>query len=645
MSQLVIVAQVNGFTGYGVNAINTALGLLARGHEVFLRSTARRSWEIPSAIFERCISAPADATDWELSIHHPSWIPTPGKKTVYCTTFETAGIQSFMLNPLEMAEAVIVPSTWNKSCLLEAGLKAPLFSCPESIDTSVFHYIPKQESKLVIFGAGGSMANGDTRKRIQRTVDCFLRAFECDPGVRLTVKLPPGQSVNCHDDRRIDLVSANLTPIKLAEWYSGLDLFISISAGEAWGRMTHEALSIGRPIITPRYGGPVDYIPVSACYLIPHFEVPAEYPYEGIGRWCDMEDDDIIDVMRVARRDGARSAKGIVCASTVSHLSISNRARKLEQILSEVGAIQVARESDEDHVRKFYADKSPTPKLPLPDLADRNLTNTPTGLGDTVILTGIPSAAASAGRATTIKSKSPFFRELAALCPGYSIEGGNKWIAADVIQRTYACGGGHIIQRLHKALGLPAPEIPRGVIDVGRRVQANRVALHFTPGAHSNWQDRYVRQGARQLRPEGADILRAFMRSKPWMEFIEIGSEPSGLFPEAIDGTRVSLSETIKLLSTCDYFIGIMSGPMHLATAIGVRCIVIIDFPYARELVLPAIIDVPIVDSEWAYPQNVHLHQFDSSRLVPRLSLSTLEMAVSGEIYPYFGEQHEIHPK
>jgi len=51
---------------------------------------------------------------------------------------------------------------------------------------------------------------------------------------------------------------------------------------------------------------------------------------------------------------------------------------------------------------------------------------------------------------------------------------------------------------------------------------------------------------------------------------------------------------------------------------------------------LPTLVDTLEVESEWLYPQNVHLHQDNAGPLVPRFSADTLRAAFNGEVYPYF---------
>jgi len=92
----------------------------------------------------------------------------------------------------------------------------------------------------------------------------------------------------------------------------------------------------------------------------------------------------------------------------------------------------------------------------------------------------------------------------------------------------------------------------------------------------------------------------------------------------------------MQLIGTCEYFLGIVSGPMHVAAAYSCKSVVILNFPAARKIMLPTLVDTNQIESEWLYPQNVHIHQDNAGPLVPMISAETLHKAFNGEVYPYF---------
>jgi hypothetical protein len=209
-----------------------------------------------------------------------------------------------------------------------------------------------------------------------------------------------------------------------------------------------------------------------------------------------------------------------------------------------------------------------------------------------------------------------------------------------VLQRDYDAGNGHFIQRLHRAIGLQPPLKPQGRLVVPGEKVRGRVALHFEPGRHSEWQRMHVHPRAREIYPETAAELQTFIDTHQDLEFMEVGGRPSGLVRGIVNNTGTVLEDTMRLLQSCEWFIGIMSGPMHLATALDCKCVVIVNFPDPSQIVLPTLKDTDLVESEWLYPQHVHLHQEGEGPQVKQFSRRNLELAFEGKLYPYWSDRY-----
>jgi ADP-heptose:LPS heptosyltransferase len=91
-------------------------------------------------------------------------------------------------------------------------------------------------------------------------------------------------------------------------------------------------------------------------------------------------------------------------------------------------------------------------------------------------------------------------------------------------------------------------------------------------------------------------------------------------------------------METCEYFLGIDSGPMHLAAAMDVKSVIIINDPQ-RLIYLPKIKECELPNAEWLYPQNVHLNRCGETELVPILSADNILKSISGLVYPYWSEK------
>lgn len=273
------------------------------------------------------------------------------------------------------------------------------------------------------------------------------------------------------------------------------------------------------------------------------------------------------------------------------------------------------------------------------------ITNINTGLGDQMILTDLPKSAHLANKKICVRSSSKeFFSTLVSLNSYFNMDY-TKFMYMDVSSLVlwYDCGNGHIIQRLQKICGLPITLKPMGCLDKidKNNKKENRVILHFEPSVPAPWQPQMNvnHPKARKLYPYNKEILEKFIEERSDLEFIEVGKQKHNI-KGAIQYETENLEALIKLISTANWFIGIMSGPMHIATALGLKCVVIINFPDPNLILLPTLTAINQPEEEWLYPQNAYLHQDLSGPLVPKLELKTLHQAFNGEIYPFWKDDY-----
>lgn len=649
MKRITALAQIDYSTGYGIDACQKILGLINRGWNIYVRPTRfedRKEGPVPWAIQERLVYHPTDS-EWEIQITPPWMEPTKGKKTVLCTTLEATGTVKEAISVMSRVQAIIVPSQWNKQSIENLGIKTPVYVCPESID-SVFKYRRRRHKpdQPFVFGAAGNMkGNGASRKNFGAVFMAFLRAFPDQEDVMLKLKTDLGFGES--DDPRVQIHTDHLTPQHLADWYASLDVFVSASKGEAWGRMVHEAMAVGRPVLGPWFGGLCDLVPYQDRLDVKYNVVPALDEYKGCGEWCHVDVDDLAKSMRELY-EADLGHIGRTLSKHACRVSDS-AAEKFENILlRDIGVVNhdgIVRFyehkdaiSDEDRIVRFYRDQDEVPKLPVPyEFQHKNLTNTPQGIGDTMLLTPF---AKSDLMGVKVFSTAESFPTLMYFNPGHKPWIPRDLICADRLQKRYAMSNGHIIQRLHRVFGLEPPLKPKGNLEVlGIDRVKNRVAIHLLPGGHADWQKRYIHPRAREIYDETAKGLQEFVRTHGGYQFFEVGSKRSTWINEAQDKTGIGLFETIRFLATCDYFVGIISGPMHIATALDCKCIVILNFPDANQIFLPTLKDIPLVESEWLYPQNCHLHQESDGPLVKQFSVDNLKRAFQSEIYPYFSDR------
>lgn len=287
----------------------------------------------------------------------------------------------------------------------------------------------------------------------------------------------------------------------------------------------------------------------------------------------------------------------------------------------------------------FYATRETSKKKPLTEYYD-HFTNLNPGLGDTLSLTHLPLCGHINDKQIHIRSFSPHFEHLLQFNQYYQpcIED-RQFARAEMLQGYYDCGNGHFFQRLQRACGFKPLEKPRSFIYCPSEVNWNKIILHFSVGAHAHNQ-KHIHPRARELYPEHRETLQKFILNHVGQfEFIEIGTQFSEL-QGVTNKCGLALADTIREMAGGRFFIGLHSGVMHIAAALGLRSIIIINFPSAKELYLPALKDLSIPDLDWLYPQNVHLHEDEEGELVKQLTYDNLERALAGEIYPFWSRDY-----
>ena len=285
MDRLTILADVNAHTGYGQHLIAVTRGLTKLGIFVSIRAVSKSSpsWgpKIPEDILQRLVYGP-QPEPIELIISPVRIAPTPGKRTIYWTMHESTVITPAQVAMLNAAEVVVVPSQWNASCFSACGVNSRMVVIPLGIDPGVFHYRKAATDRPFVFGAAGSQANGEVRKGLARTISAFQAAFPDESDVRLRVKSLPDYPVKATRDRRIEMTSGWMTDDQLADWYAGINCFVSLARGEGWGLMQHQAMAVGRPVIASRFGGLTEYLTASNALLVDFDLVKAEAPWMGL---------------------------------------------------------------------------------------------------------------------------------------------------------------------------------------------------------------------------------------------------------------------------------------------------------------------------------------------------------------------------
>ena len=293
-------------------------------------------------------------------------------------------------------------------------------------------------------------------------------------------------------------------------------------------------------------------------------------------------------------------------------------------------------------VVEFWRNKRQIPRRPHIALDHRTttLTNTPNGLGDTIVLTSVIPASKGAATVWMNNQHWPTLRRHMPLCHDFQHV---NWVSLCAAGEQMELGGGHKTQRACRLFALPEPRVPKGYMvrpDVKRSM--SKVTIHLDPGPHADSQRRVEHPRARLIGPPELSAIRQFIDDHPDVEFFEIGAKPFLQHDRVQNCTGMSLDKTIMLMSQCGWHMGILSGPTHLAAALDMRIITITTMPKPSELMLPSLIDNGVVECEWLYPQSCVLHQEVDSPHMPLCTPSNLNRAWDGDVWPYWDYENQI---
>lgn len=635
---------VNPFTGYGLHAQYTAKWMTALGYTVELVPVGEADRPMPEVIKSLKMN-PAEHRR-ELVIMPSSY--KANAHQWFFTMYETTRLPLRHLKNVNGAHAVIVPSNWVAQCFNAQGVTAPIHVVP--LGYNDFSFFPRCFAKEhVTFGtAGNPSVSVAERKNIEMVLEAFSLAFKNESDVRLKVKVLPDCLISSNGDERIEIIREVLPELEMGNWMRSLTAFVSASRGEAFGFFNVQAMACGVPVVTCNFGGVSDYFSESVGYPVDYELSEPHGAHYDTGLWAEPSLASLVEQMRyVYEHPDEAERKGWTAKDRAKAYTWEKAVGKLELVLRKSDFWEsykvIHSDSDEDRLRRFYRTAVQKIKGPMPDLANQALSNTPRGLGDTLLITHLPRAGAVQGKPRFVHANPDEHRHFSTLMKFnmYYLPKPTDYgvVMADELQKQADMGNGHFIQRLQRGFGLEPELRPKPYLDYPAVKVPNRVVMHFEAGGpHGAWQRVHIHPRARQLYPESRAVIQEFINQHPEMEFAQLGSEPIP-FTGVRDLRESSLEDTIKYMATCEWFLGIISGPMHLASALRLKSIVVINFPPAQLIFLPTLVDIDQVESEWFYPQNVHLHQESAGPLVPKFSYRALAEAFEGKIYPYWSDR------
>jgi len=278
---------------------------------------------------------------------------------------------------------------------------------------------------------------------------------------------------------------------------------------------------------------------------------------------------------------------------------------------------------------RYYRSIPKTNKPKISRIYD-GLSSTSRGIGDAVCSSAFYHVAANQKQLKYLITKNPYHSRISAFNP-YYIDGKPKNIFPTEKLSDFNVGNGHLINQFQRVLGLKTEAIPKTYLKTNELKIPNKIAFNFSTGGSAFFKTNY--HLPRQLTNEQKFIFQRFINERKDYEFIEVDKE-FHQWENCINKCGLNITDTIKELSTCNWYIGLNSGPLHLAAGLGLNLIQIINIPHAQYTYLPILREQSAEDLVWLYPTYT-LHRNDEHELVKIFTLNNLNKCLQKEIYPY----------
>ena len=198
----------------------------------------------------------------------------------YCT-WETNKLPSKWVDCINVVPEVWVPSTFNKECFINSGVKSnvkvvPHIWHPQKLfnknDVIIYDYLRNvvSNNKYTFYSIGEL----NFRKGIEDLVSVFDKFNDDFPDTQLLLKVHykdyhPVNRQYCIDKinkltnklgTSIHLILDNLSNRDILGLHSFGDCYVSLNKGEGFGLTIFDAFNYGKKVITTGYGGQVDFL-------------------------------------------------------------------------------------------------------------------------------------------------------------------------------------------------------------------------------------------------------------------------------------------------------------------------------------------------------------------------------------------------
>ena len=346
--------EVNTFTGFGQHSIAIMESLEKNGFFALLRPFTFHSdpsKRVPPWIIGRIVkSIQPELTEVTLSPIISERVPTVGKYTIYFTMWESTLLPKRFVQLLNSCQHVVVPCQWCRDTFVESGVKRPMEIVRLGYDPDVYKVSEQTFDGPFIFGAAGNLRNGVTRKGVLDVIEAFNLAFPKDKDVVLCIKCGDGDAVESLRDYRVHLCKTFMPEKRLAEWYRGINCFVSAARSEGFGLMQLQAMATGRPVIGTGYSGMAEFMSADNSFLLEYDLEDSQEAWLGCGQWARPRMDCLVETMRFVKSNPDRVlAKSIAAGNSVSGFTWDDVNKPLIELVSEYEKAGAKRNGEQLH--------------------------------------------------------------------------------------------------------------------------------------------------------------------------------------------------------------------------------------------------------------------------------------------------------
>ena len=330
MAGVKYIGPVFDCSGYAEAARNYVLSLHKKGYPVTLApisfEQARPALGEDGEILKSLVNA---EIQYDKVIVHSTpdlwerWAQSERNKYIIgYTVWETSKIVPSWAQSCNKVDEVWVPSEWNMQVFRDSGVTAPLYKIPHAIDIPNLDEIQKFNLEGIPQGTYVfySIFQWQERKNPYGLLTAYNATFSGVDDVVLIVKTYNREQGNdlepikklildfrkyIHLDNypKIMLIVENMSREGILALHNRGDCFVLLQRSEGWGLPHFEAAACGKPVITPGYGGQVDFLNEENSYLIDYTLCPvtgmtwSPY-YRGDQMWCEPDMEHAMKLMR-----------------------------------------------------------------------------------------------------------------------------------------------------------------------------------------------------------------------------------------------------------------------------------------------------------------------------------------------------------